>query len=116
MLLMHEVHRLVGTRWRDFEHAMRDDFRAILAKGDDARLLWFFHQAHGTGLSYVVVTITAVRGGASFGRHLEGLERGGLRGWSRALEGMRHGCPSKVLAPVEWSAFEEGSVDAVPTG
>ena len=31
----------------------------MLAKDDDARVLWFFHQAHGTGLSYTVVTVTA---------------------------------------------------------
>ena len=114
MLFLHETHRVAGRRADEFEAAWRGQLDA-LAKGDDARLLWFFHQAHGTGLSYVVVTITAVRDGASFERHLERLERGDLRDWSRALEGMRHDCSSKVLAPVEWSALQEVSFDAVPT-
>ena len=34
MLFLHEVHRLVGTRWRDFERAIRDDFRAIVSHQD----------------------------------------------------------------------------------
>jgi len=114
VLFLHETHRVAGRRADEFEAAWRGQLDA-LAKGDDARLLWFFHQAHGTGLSYVVVTITAVRDGASFERHLERLERGDLRDWSRALEGMRHDCSSKVLAPVEWSALQEASFDAVPT-
>jgi len=114
VLFLHETHRVAGRRADEFEAAWRGQLDA-LAKGDDARLLWFFHQAHGTGLSYVVVTITAVRDGASFERHLERLERGDLRDWSRALEGMRHDCSSKVLAPVEWSALQEVSFDAVPT-
>jgi len=114
VLFLHETHRVAGQRADEFEAAWRGQLDA-LAKGDDARLLWFFHQAHGTGLSYVVVTITAVRDGASFERHLERLERGDLRDWSRGLEGMRHDCSSKVLAPVEWSALQEVSFDAVPT-
>jgi len=114
VLFLHETHRVAGRRADEFEAAWRGQLDA-LAKGDDARLLWFFHQAHGTGLSYVVVTITAVRDGASFERHLERLERGDLRNWSRGLEGMRHDCSSKVLAPVEWSALQEVSFDAVPT-
>ena len=73
MLFLHETHRVAGRRADEFEAAWRGQLDA-LAKGDDARLLWFFHQAHGTGLSYVVVTITAVR--ASL-RHGEGEARDG---------------------------------------
>ena len=37
-----------------------------LAKTDDARLLWYCVQAHGTGPAYKVVTITAVRDGVAW--------------------------------------------------
>jgi len=32
---------------------------ATLAEGDDARLVWYTHQAHGTGPAYRICTITA---------------------------------------------------------
>ena len=34
----------------------------MLAEGTDARLVWYFDHAHGSGLAYRVVTVTAVRG------------------------------------------------------
>lgn len=113
MLFLHETHRVAGERADEFEAAWRGQLDRI-AKGDDARLLWFFHHAHGTGPSYVVVTITALRDGASFERHLERLEGGDLRSWSRELEAMTHDRSTKVLAPVPWSAFQEIDMGAVP--
>jgi hypothetical protein len=114
MLFLHETHRVAGERADEYEESWRGRLDQI-AKGDDARLLWFFHLAHGTGPSYAVVTITALRDGASFERHLQRLETGDLREWSRHLESMRHDASSKVLAPVSWSALQEVSFDAVPT-
>ena len=67
----------------------------MIAKGDDARVLWFFHQAHGTGPSYTVVTVTALAGGAAWEWHAARLESGDLRSWSRALDALRHGSWSK---------------------
>ena len=114
MLFLHETHRVAGDRADEFEASWRAHVGRI-AKGDDARLLWFFHQAHGTGLSYVVVTITALRDGASFERHLERLEHGDLRDWYREQESMRHDCSSKVLQPVAWSPLQDAAFDAVTT-
>jgi hypothetical protein len=114
MLFLHETHRVAGEHADEFEELWRGRLDQI-AKGDDARLLWFFHLAHGTGPSYAVVTITALRDGASFERHFQRLETGDLREWSRQLESMRHDGSSKVLVPVSWSALQEVSFDAVPT-
>jgi hypothetical protein len=114
VLFLHETHRVAGERADEFEAAWRGRLD-VIAKGDDARLLWFFHQAHGTGPSYVVVTITALRDGASFERHLERLERGDLRAWSRELDAVRHDASSKLLAPVAWSALQEVDLDSVVT-
>ena len=44
--------RRIRSRGRpriEFEAAFRDEWMPILAKGDDARLLWFCHHAHGSG-------------------------------------------------------------------
>ena len=113
MLYLHETHRIHGAKADEFEAAWREQLDQI-AKGDDARLLWFFHHAHGTGPSYSAVTITALRDGASFERHLERLERGDLHDWSRSLDAMRHESSSKVLAPVSWSALRDVDMGSVP--
>jgi len=114
VLVLHETHRVAGERADEFEAAWRGRLD-VIAKGDDARLLWFFHQSHGSGPSYVVVTITALRDGASLERHLERLERGDLRAWCRELDAMRHDASSKLLAPVAWSALQEVDFDSVVT-
>ena len=67
MLLMHEVHKVNGTKEDDFEAAYRDGWMPMLAAGDDARLLWYTNHAHGSGMSYNVVTVTAVAGRAGVG-------------------------------------------------
>jgi hypothetical protein len=107
MLLMHEEHRLVGTRSRDFEHAMRDDFRAILAKGDEARLLWYFHLAHGTGLSYTVVTVTAFTSARAWHDFALRVQRGDLQGFAAELDRLRHEVRGKLLLPTPWSPMQE---------
>ncbi|TML75750.1 MAG: hypothetical protein E6G04_11945 [Actinobacteria bacterium] len=114
MLFLHETHRVAGERADEFEASWRGRLDQI-AKGDDARLLWFFHVAHGTGLSYVVVTIIALRDGASFERHLQRLETGDLHDWYRELESIRHDASSKVLAPVSWSVLQEIELGSLPT-
>src|SRR5205823_3609100 len=84
--------------WRDFERAMRDDYRAILTKGDDARLLWYFHQAHGTGLSYTVVTVTAFTGAPAWHDFARRVQQGDLQGFATELDELRHEVRGKLLA------------------
>ena len=48
MLFLHEVHQVAGRREEEFEAVYRDGWMPSLAKGDDARLLYFLHHAHGT--------------------------------------------------------------------
>jgi uncharacterized ParB-like nuclease family protein len=114
MLYLHETHRLAGERADEFEATWRLGYTPELAAGDDARLLWFMHHAHGTGPSYSVVTITAVRDGAAWERLARRLEDGDLRVWGRAMDEMRHDVTSKLLAPVSWSALQEVDLDTIP--
>ena len=65
MLFIHEVHKVVGKRAAEFEAAYRDGWMPLLADGSDARLAWYFDLAHGSGLAYRVVTVTAVADGAA---------------------------------------------------
>ena len=36
----------------EFEHMYRDGWLPRLAEGDDARLLWYFHLAHGSNIGH----------------------------------------------------------------
>ncbi len=57
MLVLHEVHRVAGRHAEAFADLYRDGWAGLLlAAGDDARLLWFLEQAHGTGPSYTFVS------------------------------------------------------------
>ena len=76
MLFLHETHRVKGAAEEEFESAFRDEWMPTLAKGGDARLLWFCHHAHGSGPAYNVVTITALRDGAAWEDLARRIQRG----------------------------------------
>ena len=60
MLYLHQFHQVVGKRAKAFESAYREGWMPRLAEGSDARLAWYFDLAHGSGLAYRVITVTAV--------------------------------------------------------
>jgi hypothetical protein len=112
VLYLHETHRLSGERAEDFEMLWRTHADA-LATTSDARLLWYLHQAHGTGPSYTVVTVTALRDGASWERMAGMLEEGKPGAWAREADALRHTHSSKILAPVPWSALQSVDLESV---
>ena len=115
MLFMHEVHKVRGRREDDFEAEFRDSWMPMLAVGDDARLLWYADRAQGSGPSYTVVTITAVKDGAAWERLALRIQGGDLQKWMRGLDELRYDVEAKLLAPLPWSplqvSFEELPVD-----
>src|SRR5207253_11369621 len=82
VIFLHEVHKVVGPKERDFEAAIRDELRAILGVDDRARLLWYLHQAHGTGPAYTVITITAFSDAAAWHDMAVRFHAGALRGFA----------------------------------
>jgi hypothetical protein len=116
MFLLHETHSVVGRFEDEFEEAIRDEWLPALAKGDDARLLYFTHLAHGSGPSYQVVTHTLLRDAASWGRLVERVHGGDLESLVCKLDGMRHDVVAKQLLPLSWSPIQEISLEEVPTG
>ena len=100
MLFVHEVHSVRGASEELFEEAMHDGWMRALAKTDDARLLWYCVQAHGTGPAYQVVTITAVRDGSAWEALARRVQSGDLRSWARHIDELRHQVDAKVLLPV----------------
>src|SRR4051812_23276908 len=116
MLMLHEVHRVRGAREDQFEAAFRDVLLPELAKGDDARLLYFMHLAHGSGRAYVVTTITGVRDGAAWGRLARRIQTGDLRGGAREGDQLPHDGHGKGLLPPPWAEqLASSDLSSVPT-
>lgn len=115
MLFVHELHEVIGTQEDAFEAAVRERYLPALAHDDDARLLYYLKHVFGTGPSYHVVTITAVRDGAAWGRLADRVERGDLRDVAVALDGLRHDVTAKVLRALPWSPLQSLDLAEVPT-
>lgn len=113
MLYLHETHEVVGAREEEFEAAFRDVWLPALASEADARLLYFLHHTHGTGASYTVVTVTAIRDGAAWQRLAQRVEAGDLRPWAEHVDALRHDVDAKMLTPLPWSSFSI-DLEAVP--
>jgi hypothetical protein len=114
VLFMHEVHTVRGRAEDDFEAAFREGWMPMLAAGDDARLLWYSNQAHGSGPAYTVITVTAVRDGAAWERLTLQVQKGDLREWMRGLDELRHEVDAKLLVPLPWSPLQQVQFDEVP--
>lgn len=115
MLFLHEVHAVRGKREEDFEAAFRDEWMPALAEGDEARLLYYANQAHGSGKSYQVVTITVLRDAAAWERLVRRIQSGDLKAWMRGLDELRRDVTGKILLPVSWSPLQEVDLASVPT-
>ncbi len=114
MLFVHETHQVAGREADRFEELYRDGWAAPLAQTSDARLLWFMHQAHGTGVAYTFVTVTALESPATLD-DLSGRVRGGdLRAWAAEVDSLRHGSVAKVLEPAPFSPMAEVDLSSVP--
>jgi len=114
VLFMHEVHKVRGRAEDDFEAAFRDGWMPMLAEGDEARLLWYTNQAHGSGPAYTVITVTAVRDGAAWERLTKRVQKGDLQKWMRNLDELRHEVDAKLLVPLPWSPLQDVPLDEVP--
>jgi hypothetical protein len=115
MLFLHEVHKVVGTKADDFEEAYRKEWMPMLARGDDARLLWYTNHAMGSGASYIVVTITAIKDGAAWERMALLFQKGDLRDWANRVDALRYDVTGKILLPVYWSRIQQVDFKTVPT-
>jgi hypothetical protein len=114
VLFVHEVHKVVGKHAGQFEDAYRNVWMPTLAAGSDARLLWYFDLAHGSGLAYRAVTITGVKDGAAWSRLAERLARGDLQSWARDLDGLQHESQGRIMAALPWSP-SIGELADIPT-
>lgn len=112
-LFLREMHHVIGEHEDAFEAAYRDGYMPALAAGDDARLLWYCNQSHGSGHSYRVVTVTAVADGA-YERLVRRVQEGDLRDWAVALDGYRYDVEAKAWWPLPWSPIRDIDLSSVP--
>ncbi len=115
MWFLHETHEVVGSREDEFEAAVRDEWMPAVAGEADARLLYFLKHAHGTGASYRVITITALRDAAAWEGLAHSVDGGALGKLAERLDGLRHDVVSKIMLPLPWSETQEVDLERVPT-
>jgi hypothetical protein len=115
MLFLHETHRVKGVSQDDFEAAFRDVYLPALAGDGGVRLLWYLNHAHGSSISFNVVTITALAGWEAWWGLAERVRAGDLAAWARELDGLRYGSEASLLAALDWSPLHEVDIDGVPT-
>jgi len=114
VFFVHELHEVRGKCEESFLDAVRSEWMPALAQDADTRLLYVLHHAHGTGPSYRLITITAVRDGAAWGRLAERIDGGDLAAVSQRLDEFRHEVTAKVLVPLPWSPLQQVDLDTVP--
>jgi hypothetical protein len=114
MLFLHEVHRVVGRKEDEFEAAYRDHWMPTMAKSDYGRLLWYTNHAHGSGVSYNVVTVTVLTDGRAWEDLARRVQKGDLQSWMRELDTLRHDVVGKVLIPLPWSPGQDFELDTIP--
>jgi hypothetical protein len=115
MLFMHETHRVIGRHASAFEDLYRHQWMTELARGDDARLVWYLNHAMGSGPAYQVVTITAVSDGAAWEDLAQRMLGGDLSELTANLDAYRYEVDGKLITPVYWSALQELDLATVPT-
>ena len=115
MFFVHETHRVMGKHEDAFEDAYRTHWLPVLARSEDARLLYFMRLAHGTGRAYNMITVTAVTDGRAWEELVRRMQRGDLRKWAARVDKMRYDVTSKVLVPADWSPLQDVELANVPT-
>ncbi|MBW2233132.1 MAG: hypothetical protein JRG92_22390 [Deltaproteobacteria bacterium] len=114
MLLLREEHAVEGAHEDAFEATMRDEWLPALARGDDARLYYYLNLAHGSGLSYRVVTYSVIPDGAAWGRLVERVAGGDLAALSEKLDGLRHEVTAGLYISLPWSPMGELELADIP--
>jgi hypothetical protein len=114
MLFLHELHEILPGAGREFEAAYRDTWMPGLARGDDARLTWYWRHANASSRPNNIVTITAVKDAGALGRLSDSLQRGEHSGFANHLDTLRRGVVASVLVPTRFSELNEVDFATVP--
>ncbi len=113
MIYLHEQHEIAAGRMTEFEHALRERWVPLIEADGRAKLLWFWHNTHGTGPSYQAISITAVRDWAAWGELVDRARTSPQwRDWYAAACESRRDVTAKLLLPAAWSPLQEVDITA----
>jgi len=112
MIFVHEVHDAVAGKMEELGETVRTVWRPFVEEKRQARLLWFWELAHGTGASYQAVSLTAVRDWAAWGELVARAAR--FDEWRRRVAAFRRDATAKILLPAPWSPLADVDLDAEP--
>jgi hypothetical protein len=114
VIIVMDIHQVIGERELDFEDTYRDVYVPAVSSTNDARLLLFGWLPHGGGEGYEAVTLTGVRGINAWDEFSERLRYGDLAEWATAVDAMRYGLDTTLHDVAEWSPLAELDLDLVP--
>jgi hypothetical protein len=115
MIYLHETHEISAGRIVEFEKSLRDVWKPLVERPGEARLLWVWEHTHGTGPSYQVISIVALRDWQVYGELVRrAKERGDLHDWYREICSSRREVTGKILVPTPWSPLQETKLDPTP--
>jgi hypothetical protein len=115
VLLLHETHKVIGIKEFEFEAAYREGWLSAMSATEDARLLWYFHLAHGSNISYRFITITALKDFATWEQLALRMQSGDLRSWAAEVDRCRYQLDAKLLVPLTWSPMQAVDLTAART-
>lgn len=93
---------------------MRDEWLPAVARLEGVRLLYYLKHAHGTGVSYNSITITALEDASAWERLAASVQGGPLQALSVALDDLRHDVTGKMFTPLPWSPIQTLDLAEVP--
>jgi hypothetical protein len=115
MLFIRETHRVIGLHQDNFEDLVRDEWMPVVATDPGSRLLWYFNHAHGSSISFNVVTVTGVEDWDAWGRLQARVQSGDLQDLAHRMDQMRYGTVASIYEPLEWSPFQAAPLASIPT-
>lgn len=116
MLFISETHRVIGLHQDNFENLVRDEWMPAVATDPGTRLLWYFNHAHGSSISFNVVTVTGVEDWEAWGRLHERVQSGDLQPLAYRADQMRYGTVASVNEALDWSPFQGTTLASVAAG
>lgn len=119
MIYIHSTIRIKGGTLQDYVKARKELWLPHIQEDADMRLVGFWQTAHGGGLSYEMILLTALPDAAEYGKVLKrGRENPALREWRRVAAEYQKTVVSKLMLPASWSRMDadwEGEL-ALSTG
>ena len=103
MIIIQEVHQVIGKQELLFEDSYRDVYLPKVGEDPATRLLLFGWAPHGAGQGYEAVTITAAADFAAWDRHVERTRYGDLGEWATSVDAMRYELTVSLSVTEPWS-------------